>query len=77
MSGTEGQSAKKKTVRKQVFAFMDLKGIDLRCGAGLLGLQHATGMLPSALAFESLIMQNSGHPIGYPDFWHAIRDSNP
>ena len=28
MGGTEGQSAKKKTVRKQVFAFMDLKGIE-------------------------------------------------
>ena len=30
-------------------------GLDLRCGAGHLGLKHATGMFPSALGFESLI----------------------
>ena len=28
-------------------------GFDLRCGAGRLGLQGATGALPSALGFES------------------------
>ena len=30
-----------------------LEGFDLPCGAGHLGLQHAPGMLPSALGFES------------------------
>ena len=30
-----------------------LKGLDLRCGEGRLGLQSAPGALPGALGFES------------------------
>ena len=39
-------------------------GFDLRCGGGRLGLQHATGMLPSALGFESpdWFHQKQKHP---------------
>ena len=31
-----------------------LKGLDLRCGAGHLGLKRATGTFPSALGFKSI-----------------------
>ena len=34
------------------------KGFDLRCGGGHLGLQHAPGMLPSALGFESCTLRH-------------------
>lgn len=53
-------------------ALVRLTGFDLRCGAGQLGLQHATGMLPSALAFESLFpMQNTDTPKGVSVFWYG------
>jgi len=32
---------------------VELRGIDLRCGAGRLGLRHAAGMSLSALGFDS------------------------
>ena len=38
---------------KELPLMAEKEGFDLRCGAGHLGLQHAPGMLPSALGFES------------------------
>ena len=35
---------------------VEARGIDLRCGAGRLGLQGATGTLPSALGFDSPLL---------------------
>ena len=37
-------------------------GFDLPCGAGRLGLQGATGTLPSALGFESCRFYNKQRP---------------
>ena len=32
---------------------VEMRGVDLRCGAGRLGLRHAPGMSPRALGFNS------------------------
>ncbi len=55
-------------------------GLDLRCGAGHLGLKHAAGMFPSALGFESSRsdMQKSKAPLREAlVFWCRWWDSNP
>ena len=39
-----------------------MMGVDLRCGGGRLGWQHATGMLPRALAFDSHRSKEEGPP---------------
>ena len=41
---------------------VEMRGVDLRCGAGRLGLQHAPGMLPRALGFNSPDMQKENPP---------------
>ena len=54
-------------------------GLDLRCGAGHLGLQHAAGMLPSALGFESLSRIKKAEKANclLRFFWCRWWDSNP
>ena len=42
----------------------DRVGFDLRCGGGHLGLQGATGALPSALGFESPIQKETPEKAG-------------
>ena len=45
-----------------------VRGLDLPCGAGRLGLQGAPGALPSALGFKSLPqMQKIPAPVGGRD----------
>ena len=56
----------KRKRRRERYAVRDdaerMMGVDLRCGGGRLGLQHATGMLPRALAFDSHRSKEEGPP---------------